>query len=127
MNKYTDWIRLPNTLWEAPDVEALSDAAFRAHIAAHSLSDRLSTDGVLTKTKVATFAKPASRRELIEAGRWRELPDGSIEVLDFADLQRSAAEKEAAKAKGRKAGIASVAARNGGVNGTVMSDEEIPY
>ena len=112
MAKQVDWIRLHNSFYEHDDIEALSDAAFRAFVKALCLSDRLNTDGHLTEVKVASIAKPAIRKKLVAAKLWTsDEVVGDIEIANYLKWQRSAAEKEEARRKkseaGRLGGLAS--------------------
>ncbi len=104
MPKQVDWIKFHHNFPEDDAIEALSDAAFRAWVRAICLSDRLDTDGRLTKIKVASIAKSAVRKELVRVNLWIDAMDGGIEIPKYLTWQRSAAEKDEARRKKSKAG-----------------------
>lgn len=95
--KRVDWVRFHHDFPEHDDIEALSDAAFRAWVRGICLSDRLDTDGRLTKIKWASIARPRVKAELVSAGLWMETDAGGIEILQYLKWQRSAAQKREAR------------------------------
>jgi hypothetical protein len=111
------YIRVHDGLDDHPKIEGLSDAAFRALLRCWALCSRQLTDGRLTDAAFRNRAKtPRVRRELVDA----ELvhlpdydcphehcpppPDGHVQMHDYLDHQRSAAEVAELKRKRAEAG-----------------------
>jgi hypothetical protein len=117
------YIRVHDGMDDHPKIEGLSDAAFRALIRCWQYCSRQLTDGVLTNTAFNNRAKtPRVRRELHDAGLVHPagvtcvheacptaLP-GHVQMHDYLQHQRSAAEVAELKRKrseaGRRGGVA---------------------
>lgn len=88
---------------EHPKIEALSDGAFRLLVTTWCWCNRTRTDG---RVKAASWAKRGTaraRRELIEAGLAEETDDG-VQMHDYLEHQRSAAEIDELSQKRAEAG-----------------------
>lgn len=89
------WTKTPD---DFPDrLLDVSDAAYRLHHAATTHSNRLGTDGRITKSRLSVIPVPERTRrpsviaELVAAGLWREDGDGYV-LTDFFEAQPSAEE-----------------------------------
>lgn len=100
------WIVLHDGMPDHPKVEDLSDRAFRALVRLWCWCGRHLTDGRVTAKVWAKYATPSVRKELMAAGLVDAHDDGSVEMHDFLDWQRSSAEVthaiEAKKTAGRQ-------------------------
>ena len=79
------WLRLDDQFCDHPKVAALSDRAFRMHVAALNYCARMLTDGrVQTKLvpRLVTGFRTATIRELLDSGLWMNTDDG-YEIHDF--------------------------------------------
>ena len=97
------YIKLHDGMPEHPKIEALSDAGFRAVIDLWCWCSRHLTDG---KVSTAVWTKRVTlkvRRELLAAGLAHPTDDG-VEMHDYLQHQRSAAEVAELKEKRREAG-----------------------
>lgn len=98
------FIRVAEDMPDHPKIEGLSDRAFRVLVETWCWCSRQRTDGLV---RAPTWSKrgmtPRIRKELLAAGLLREVDDG-IEVHDFLDWQRSAAEIADAIEQKRTAG-----------------------
>jgi hypothetical protein len=99
------WVAIHDKYPEHPKIAALSDAAFRCHVELICYSHRNLTDGRIPKAIWLRYRTKA-RTELIEADGVRPLPNGDVDVSDYLDMQLSAAEVKAARAKKAVAGVA---------------------
>jgi hypothetical protein len=88
------WARIDDGFFDHPKIEALTDRAFRAHIAAICLANRYLTDGVLTNGQVLKIANKPVRKQLISAGLWEPVngcdESAGIRIHDFLDYNRDA-------------------------------------
>lgn len=100
------WIALHDGMPDHPKIEDLSDRAFRALVTLWCWCGRHLTDGQVTATVWRKKTTPAVRRELLAARLVDPHDDGSIEIHDFLDWQRSAADVEQVTEVKRKAGHA---------------------
>lgn len=88
------WAQLDDKMPRHPNVRALSDAAFRLHVAAICHCNEYLTDGVLTGedqrdlTRLTSADHAAVVRELCDAGLWRKTTSG-FELRDFLDWNAS--------------------------------------
>lgn len=100
------WVNLDDEFPEHDKVDALSDAAFRLHVAGICYCNRRLTDGFIRTAKVPRLV-PRFRRvtldELLEAGMWID-HGGRFEIHDYLDWNRSRAEVEAERERKSKAG-----------------------
>lgn len=88
---------------EHPKIEALSDTAFRLLVTTWCWCNRMRTDG---KVKHASWVKrgtPKARTELINAGLAEVIDDG-VQMHDYLQHQRSAAEIDELSKKRSEAG-----------------------
>lgn len=133
------YIRVHDGLDDHPKIEGLSDAAFRALVRCWALCSRQLTDGRLTDAAFRNRAKtPKVRRELIDA----ELvhgpafrcshehcpppPDGHVQMHDYLDHQRSAAEVAELKRKRAEAGRRGGQAKASGLANAKQVLEQTP-
>lgn len=107
-----NYITVHNGFPEHPKVEPLSDAAFRLLIGAWCYCDRNNTDGALKTAVWAKRGTAKARRELIEAGMVEETSVG-VQMHDYAEHQRTAAEKVETSSKRAAAGRAGGLAKAG--------------
>src|SRR3990167_3482005 len=75
------WVKLDDGFPEHPKVAALSDAAFRAHVAGLCYAARNLTDGLIPPLIVKQLTTPRILTEL-KAAVWQESSDG-IRIHDF--------------------------------------------
>lgn len=75
-----------------PKIAALSDKAFRLLVDTWCWCSRHLTDGVVSEKIWTKRGTPKSRKELVSAGLAETLPNGDIQMHDYLDWQRSAAE-----------------------------------
>lgn len=99
------YIKVTNDMPDHPKVELLSDAAFRLLVTLWCWSDRHNLDGQIPQAAWQRRGTPKSRRELID-GNLAHLGDGFVQMHDYLEHQRSAEQKQAAKARARTAGAA---------------------
>ena len=97
-----------------PKIEGLSDAAFRLLVTTWCWCNRNRTDGKVTQASWAKRGTPKARRELVDAGLAVPSEDG-VQMHDYLEHQRSAAEidelAEKRREAGRKGGLARASAR----------------
>jgi hypothetical protein len=86
------WIVIHDGMPDHPKVEDLSDKAFRALVRLWCYCGQHLTDGVVKAAALKRRASPAVQRELVAAELIEERPDGSVEMHDYLDWQRSSAE-----------------------------------
>lgn len=89
------WTKTPD---DYPDrLLELSDAAYRLHHVALTYANRLGLDGRIPKARLGLLPvqqrtrRPATARELVDAGRWRDDGDAWT-IVDFLTDQPSAEE-----------------------------------
>jgi hypothetical protein len=85
------FIRVHEGMPDHPKIEGLSDRAFRFLMETWCWCARHRNDGLIKASAWSKRGTPRLRRELIEAGLV-EQHDNGVEVHDFLDWQRSAAE-----------------------------------
>lgn len=100
------WLRLDVDFAENKKVAALSDKAFRFHVAGLCYCAQHLTDGHVSARGVRVVAAvlnaPARTAELVESGLWDEDAGGDgFRIHDYLDHQRSADEAKALSAAGR--------------------------
>lgn len=105
------WLRLDDQFAEHEKVADLTDRGFRLHVTALCYCARNSTDGILNARAVRIVSAIISRGtlkrqidELVDAGLWRTLPDGSFEINDFLEYNPTSDEVKQLQAKRREAG-----------------------
>lgn len=101
------YLNLDDGFADHPKVDALSDGAFRLHVAGLNYCARKLTDGVVEKNRVHRLMpvyKPSYLKELIDAEMWRRHPEG-YELHDYLDWNKSREwwEKRRADETARKA------------------------
>lgn len=117
------WVKLDDNFTDHPKVDALSDAAFRLHVAALCYCNRHLTDGFVPAAalgKLTPHARPGlSASELVAKGTWFEA-QGGFQVHDYLDFQESAEQVKARrkddadrKREARKKGRSPAATANG--------------
>ena len=97
------YIRVHDGIDENPKIVGLSHAAFRLLIESWAYCSRNLTDGVITDAAWKKRGTPKARLELVAAGLVDE-GDGYVQMHDYLEHQRSAAEVAEFKAKRKKAG-----------------------
>lgn len=98
------WIALHDGMPDHPKIEDLSDRAFRALVTLWCWCGRHLTDGAVTAKVWRKHTTPSVRRELVEAGLVDLHDDGSVEMHDYLDWQRSSRDVEQVAAVKRRAG-----------------------
>jgi hypothetical protein len=102
------WVAVDDNFVEHEKVSAISDRAFRLHMAALCYCGRNLTDGRLSDKAVRVLkaivdGTPRHVRELVTAGLWRE-SGNSYEVHDYLEHNPSAEEVKELRRKRREAG-----------------------
>lgn len=117
------YLNLDDGFADHEKVDALSDGAFRLHVAGLCLCAKTLSDGFIAKRRVARLTpsyKPSLLAELLDAGMWIERP-GGYEVHDYLDWNKSKAwwdDKREKDAKRLADWRAKNAAQNEGENAT---------
>lgn len=113
------WVRIDDNFPEHPKVDALSDAAFRMHVAGLCYANRHLTDGLIPDRMPRRFIHgdnvSGAVDELVDSGLWKTVPGGWM-VHDYLEYQPSRAEAEARKVANRERQRA-YRSRNGVTNG----------
>lgn len=85
------WANFDDAFTEHPKIDALTDAAFRLHVAGICYSNRHLTDGYIDANRIARLVpryKRSALQELMHGGLW--LPaDGGYRIHDYLDWNRS--------------------------------------
>lgn len=97
------YIKLHDGMPEHPKIEGLTDAAFRGLIDLWCWCSRNLTDGKVANAVWTKRASSKVRRELLAAGLVHEADDG-VQMHDYTEHQRTAAEVAELKEKRREAG-----------------------
>lgn len=99
------YILVHDRMPDHPKIRPLSDAAFRllVRLWCHC-GEHVVTDGKLDADVWLTMGTTKTRKELLDRRLVEEHDDGMYEVHDWLDIQRSAAEVEALRAKKSEAG-----------------------
>lgn len=87
------YLNLDDGFADHPKVDALSDGAFRLHVAALCFCAKNTTDGVIPAHRVTRLTrtyKASQLAELLRCAMWRMHPEG-YEVHDYLDWNKSAA------------------------------------
>lgn len=99
------WVKLDDSFDEHPKIDALSDAAFRLHVAGLCYSARNLSDGHIPSVRAPRLTVTAKARhiaELVTAGVWDAVDDGYM-IHDFLEYQRARtdvlSEREAARVR----------------------------
>lgn len=99
------FLNLDDNFADHPKVDALSDGAFRLHVAGLCYASKHKTDGYVPAHRVSRLTRtyrPRHLAELMEARIW--LPaDGGYEIHDYLDWNRSREQIEADQERIRKA------------------------
>lgn len=99
------YITVHDGMPEHPKVEGLSDAAFRALVTLWCYCSRNRTDGRVRAAAWSKRTTPRVRRELFAAGLAQPAEDGDgVDMHDYLEHQRSAAEIDGLRAKRAAAG-----------------------
>lgn len=75
-----------------PKVAGLSDAAFRLHVSGILYCARHLTDGLMPADEVPRLVRkfrPASLKELLDRGVWRDVLGGAYAIHDYLDWNLS--------------------------------------
>lgn len=95
------YIKVHDGMPDHPKVDGLSDAAFRLLVETWCWSSRHLTDGFVRQAAWVKRGRPKARAELLAAGLAEEV-DGGVQMHDYLEHQRSAAQvEEIMKARGR--------------------------
>lgn len=94
-----NYIAVDDEMPEHDKIEPLSDAAFRLLVETWCYCSRRLNDGVMAASVWKKRGTPGSRKALEDAGLVTQLADGNYEAHDYLDMQRSAAEAAALRAK----------------------------
>lgn len=87
------YLNLDDNFADHPKVDALSDGAFRLHVAGLNYCARKLTDGTVEKHRVHRLMpvyKPTYLRELLNASMWLEVPEGYA-IHDYLQWNKSKA------------------------------------
>lgn len=88
------WLKLSDDFGEDCARARLSDAAFRTHVEGLVWAMRRETDGYVDDIDVRRFAETsdpkAAVQELVNAGFWRALPNGSLQIIHAMEHQPEA-------------------------------------
>lgn len=99
------FLNLDDNFADHPKVDALSDGAFRLHVAGLCYASKHKTDGFIPAHRVSRLTRayrPRHLAELMEARMW--LPaDGGHSIHDYLDWNRSREQIEADQERIRKA------------------------
>lgn len=101
------WLKIDDGFAENSKVDALSDRAFRLHVAALCYCARNLTDGALAPkaVKVVCAIVRASKKhvqELIEVSLWIPANDGEYTIKDFNEYNPPASKVKEQRAKARE-------------------------
>ena len=100
------FIMVTDTMPEHPKVEALSDSAFRLLVETWCYCSRQLNDGRLTEVAWSRRGTVKARRELEAEGLVEDAGDGYVQVHDWAEHQRTAAQVAELSEKRASAGAA---------------------
>lgn len=99
------YVNLDDNFADHPKNAALSDAAFRLHVAGICYSQRHLTDGLIAADEaprlVRRFKRPALT-ELLERGIWVLVLDGAYSIHDYLDWNDSREQVEKRREKNRR-------------------------
>lgn len=87
------YLNLDDNFPDHPKVDALSDGAFRLHVAGLTYCAKNTTDGIIPAHRVARLTrtyKPTLLTELLRSTMWRKHAEG-YEIHDYLDWNKSAA------------------------------------
>lgn len=87
------YLNMDDNFADHPKVDALSDGAFRLHVAGLLYCARHTTDGIIPAHRVARLTrtyKPTQLAELLRSGIWLKHPS-HYEVHDYLDWNKSSA------------------------------------
>lgn len=98
------YIRVHDGMPDHPKVLPLSDKAFRLLVETWAWCSHHLTDGLVTAAVWSKRSTPAARKQLIAAGLAEVLDNGDIQMHDYLEHQRSAADVEEIRRKKREAG-----------------------
>ena len=100
------FIMVTDTMPEHPKIEALSDAAFRLLVTTWCYCSRQLNDGRITRAAWNRRGTPKARRELEAERLVEDAGDGWVQVHDWSEHQRTAAEVQELSEKRAAAGAA---------------------
>lgn len=115
------WVKLDDSFTDHEKVEALSDRAFRLHVAGLCFCARMLTDGVIVTDRVRRLLPKVTKGmvdELLAAGVWLTHPEG-FEVhgyLDYNPSKEKVLETRAATAARKAAFLARKAEKEAAKN-----------
>jgi hypothetical protein len=126
------WVKIDDSFTDHAKVEALSDRAFRLHVAGLCFCARMLTDGLIPEDRVKRLLPSVTKamvNELVGGGIWLVV-DGGYEVYGFLEYNRSKEKvlNDRAAAAERKAKFlakkAEAEAKKNGVPNTVPNSAE---
>jgi len=85
------YLNMDDNFADHPKVDALSDGAFRLHVAALCYCAKNTTNGVVEKRRVPRLTstyKPSQLAELMDSSLWMPHSDG-YEIHDYLDWNKS--------------------------------------
>jgi len=87
------WVKMHDGMPEDPDVDALTDAAFRLYVSGICYAAREQTDGYIPTGKVPRLTprhKTSAVRELVQAGLWNDtVVEGGYLIRNFEKYQKT--------------------------------------
>lgn len=98
------FIKVHDGMPDHPKIDGLSDAGFRLLVETWCWCSRHLTDGQIPAATWKKRGTPKARKELVDAGLIEQLPDGSAQVHDYLEHQRSKAQVDELSRKRREAG-----------------------
>lgn len=108
------WANFDDKFPRHPKVRPLSDGAFRLHTSAICHSSEWLLNGIIPADDVPDLMpkyRPAYLAALIARGLWRDLGDGTYEIHDYLDWNRSREQVESERERKRKGGKKGAEAR----------------
>lgn len=111
------WAKLDDSMPDDPDVDRLSDGAFRLYVSGICHCAKHLTDGLIDAGRVPRLMpryKSSYADELVTAGLWQQVPDGGFVVRSYAKYNKSRDwwREEKRKAAERKAAWREANGRN---------------
>lgn len=86
------WVKLDDSMPDDPDVDRLSDGAFRLYVSGICHCAKHLTDGLIDAERVPRLIRkfrPTYAAELVAAGLWQVVPDGGYVVRSYTKYNRS--------------------------------------
>lgn len=102
------WVNLDDAFPDHPKNDALTDAAFRLHVAGICYANRHLTDGLIPADKVTRLVprfRTSTLKELLARGHWRHIESiDTYEIHDFLQWNRPREKVIAERERKSKAG-----------------------